>query len=524
MQAWNIHWASSTAIQHTASKPDLYVQVQQQDKHGHQLARVLNLAGPHAQITAFSTSAPTLLLTEGQHIQLQHPTQAEAASSSSPNTPTSAHSPQLISHAAAAVQCCNLAALLDAGSSLQVEGSDINLEVVSSDTYKQHMLVRVIHPGLLQLGQSICSRSSEGSAPGMQVSISDTKAIHEFVSRRMVEYVAAPMASAADAVTLRQTLDSAEGQSVQLLARVESLVAVQELDQLLQQVAGVLVDKRHVGSQAVQAFTPQLQKLLISRAKLAGRFCICTADVLASSQAQTKLAAAEVADVTNAVLDGCDCIAVALHQTQLPDASNKFLHSSDSNSSWRVSNGEEETAASPDAAARKSGTFATDAAGRKSGTFIQRQNFTGALTALQPVLQAAEGAIDAVAMLGYLKEQAVKPIPALYTAAISVVTTALDCHACLIVTISKSAQLPLAIAVGRPPVPQVLVTDSRAAARLCSPAYGIHDLVVDSLHDTNAAIVQAKAVAHEAALWNGEDPVVVIRENSDGIPVIAIHG
>lgn len=494
------------------------MQVQQQDKHGHQLARVLNLAGQHAQITAFSTSGATLQLTEGQQIQLQHNIHAEATGPSSPNSPDAA---RVISSAAAAVHCRNLGALMEAHSTVQIEGSEVTLEVVSHDASKQHMLVKVVMPGVLQLGQCI---SSGHSPHGMQVSVSDARAIQEFVSRHMAEYVAAPIASAADAVALRQTLDSAEGQSVQILARVESLVAVPELDQLLQHVAGVFVDKRHVGSQAMQACSSQLQKLLISRAKLAGRFCICTADVLASSQAQTKPAAAEVADVTNAVLDGCDCIAVALQQTQIPDGSNRFLHSSDSNSSWRVSNGEEEAIASTDTAGRKSGTFSTDAAGRKSGTSVQGPNFARALAALCPVLQGAEGALDAMAMLAYLKDQAVKPIPALYTAAISAVSTTLDCQACLIVTISKTARLPLAIAVGRPPVPQIFVTDSKAAARLCSPAYGVHDLVADSLHDTNALTVQAKAVAHEAGLWNGKDAVVVIRESSDGVPVIAIHG
>ena len=166
----------------------------------------------------------------------------------------------------------------------------------------------------------------------------------------------------------------------------------------------------------------------------------------------------------------------------------------------------------------------TETAGRRSGTFVKGRSFAGAVSALRPVLQGAEGALDAMAMLAYLKDQAAKPLPAVYTAAISVVTTALDCHACLIVTLSKSARLPLAIAVGRPPVPQVFVTDSKAAARLCCPAYGVHDLVADNLHDTNALIAQAKAVAHEAGLWNGKDAVVVIREDSDGAPVIAIHG
>ena len=485
------------------------MQVQQQDKHsGHQLARVLNLAGSHAHITAFSTNTDTLQLTEGQHLQLQLSSHTDAATSSAKH----GEDPDLaINQAAATVYCRNLAAVWDGAQMLQLDGSDMSMEVVSKDAAKQHMLVQVITAGMLQAGQSISSNPNDGSPVGLQLSARDSVAMHEFINRQLVEYVSAPLASASDAVSLRQTLDAAEGRAVQILARVESLIALPELDQLLQNVAGVLIDKRHVGSPAMQAYTPQLQKLLISRTKLAGKICICTSDMLASSQVQSKAAAAEVADVTNAVLDGCDCIALALQQTQIPDSSNRYLHSSDSNSSWRVSDGDGEAAASTEA-------------GRKSETLEKRHSWAGAVAALHPVLQGAESALDAMAMLAYLKDQAAKPLPAVYTAAISVVSTALDCHACLIVTLSKSAQLPLAIAVGRPPVPQMFVTDSKAAARLCSPAYGVYGMVADSLHDSEALIAQAKAVAHEAGLWSGQDAVVVIREASDGAPLIAIHG
>ncbi|KAL0036669.1 hypothetical protein WJX79_004969 [Trebouxia sp. C0005] len=138
--------------------------------------------------------------------------------------------------------------------------------------------------------------------------------------------------------------------------------------------------------------------------------------------------------------------------------------------------------------------------------------------------QCAEGALNASAMLSYLKEQAAKPLPAVYTAAISAVGTALDCHACLIVTLSRGSQLPLAIAVGRPPVPQMLITDSKATARLCSPAFGIFDLVVDDMDDVTGLVAQARIIAQEAGLWNGRDSVVVVREDGGGAPLIAIQG
>jgi len=92
------------------------------------------------------------------------------------------------------------------------------------------------------------------------------------------------------------------------------------------------------------------------------------------------------------------------------------------------------------------------------------------------------------------------------------------------VTLSRGSQLPLAIAVGRPPVPQILITDSKATARLCSPAFGIFDLVVDDMDDVTGLVAQARIIAQEAGLWNGRDSVVVVREDDGGAPLIAIQG
>ena len=213
-----------------------------------------------------------------------------------------------------------------------------------------------------------------------------------------------------------------------------------------------------------------------------------------------------MADVTNAVLDGCDCMSLSVQQAHIPDASTRQLQASNSNSSWCTEPGEDDAKH-----------------GRVSGTFARQANLKTAMASLSSVMQSAEGALNAPAMLSYLKEQAAKPLPAVYTAAISAVGTTLDCYACLIVTLSSKAQLPLAIAVGRPPVPQMLITDDKATARLCSAAFGVYDLVVDDLHDVSGLIAQARIVAQEASLCNGQDAVVVVREDGSGSPLVAIH-
>lgn len=480
--------------------------MQQQAKSDKQIARVLNLAGPASVITAFSTLSQSVQLQEGQPIRLAGNSSKELAGLSKQpqeDSPT-ANSPIV-------VHCANIAAVLAAGHKLAVTDSPLELEITNKDTAKQQAQVKVVTAGALTLGQHVCDAAVPSQiGAGAELTAADSKAVHEFVSRHFVEYVAAPIRSLADVASLRHALDSAEGSAVQILARVEDVKVLPDLDKLLQQVAGVYISRQGLTS----CLLPQLQKLLISRAKLAGRLSICSADVFVTSHAQAKASPAEVVDVTNAVLDGCDCVALSVQQAHIPDASTRHLQASDSNSSWCTNDGVEGGKALPE----------SESPTRKSGTYA-RPNMTlkAAMLAMSSMLECAEGAINASAMLSYLKEQAAKPLPAVYTAAISAVSTALDCHACLIVTLSHSPLLSLAIAVGRPPVPQMLITDSKATARLCSPAFGVYDLLVDDLHDISGLVAQARVIAQEAGLWNGRDAVVIVREDSAGVPLISIQ-
>ena len=486
----------------------IILQVQQQAKSDKQIARVLNLAGPAAVVTAFNTLSHSVQLQEGQLIQLAGNSSKEPAGVSKQpheDSPT-ANSPVV-------VQCANIAAVLASGQKLTIRDSSLELEVTNKETAKQQVQVRVVATGSLTVGQHIhdaAMLSHDGS--GTELTSADAKAVHEFVSRHFVEYVAAPISSLADVAALRQALDSAEGSAIEILARIEDMKVLPDLDKLLQQVAGVYISRQGLPSHLQPHELPQVQKLLISRAKLAGRLSICSADLLVTCHAQAKVSPAEVTDVTNAVLDGCDCVALSVQQAHIPDASTRHLLSSDSNSSWCTSNGVEEGKAESESLTRKSGTYA-----RPSNTL------KAAMLAVSFVLQCAEGALNASAMLSYLKEQAAKPLPAVYTAAISAVSTALDCHACLIVTLSSSARLALAIAVGRPPVPQMLITDNKATARICSPAFGVYDLLVDDLHDISGLVAQARIIAQQAGLWNGRDAVVIVREDSAGVPLISIQ-
>jgi len=483
--------------------------VQQHAKQsGKQIARVLNLAGSDAHLVSISTASQSIELQEGQLLKLIDSSSKDGVAVSK------RHSEETLpSSSPVAVHCTNMAAImLESGHKLVTGDGSVEFEVVIRDAAKQQIQVKALTAGTLAAGQQLRDAAATEQAGVSELTAADAKAVQQFVHRHFVEYVAAPIRSLADAVALRQALDQVEGTAIQILARIEDVRALPELDKLLQRVAGVYISRSNLPSQLLRQDLPQLQKLLISRAKLAGRISICSADLLASSHAQAKAAPAEVADVTNAVLDGCDCVALSVQQMQIPHASTRRLQASDSNSSWCTTDGLADDRADSDAKARQSGTFA------------RRSSLNAAMAALSSVLQCAEGALNASAMLSYLKEQAAKPLPAVYTAAISAVGTVLDGHACLIVTLSRGSQLPLAIAVGRPPVPQMLITDSKATARLCSPAFGIFDLVVDDMDDVTGLVAQARIIAQEAGLWNGRDSVVVVREDDGGAPLIAIQG
>ena len=96
-----------------------------------------------------------------------------------------------------------------------------------------------------------------------------------------------------------------------LLAKIERATAVQNLEAILASADAVVVARGDLGIETPIEEITLLQKQILLRARLAGKPAITATHMLESMAQQRLPNRAEVADVTNAILDGTDCLTLS---------------------------------------------------------------------------------------------------------------------------------------------------------------------------------------------------------------------
>ncbi|MCB9908948.1 MAG: pyruvate kinase [Planctomycetes bacterium] len=105
---------------------------------------------------------------------------------------------------------------------------------------------------------------------------------------------------------LREIRTLVDGQH--LIAKIERLVAVKNLEEILLESDGIMVARGDLGVELALADLPLTQKALIESAVHAGKYVITATEMLESMIHSSRPTRAEVSDVANAVLDGSDAV------------------------------------------------------------------------------------------------------------------------------------------------------------------------------------------------------------------------
>ncbi|MDY0212782.1 MAG: pyruvate kinase [Desulfuromonadaceae bacterium] len=93
-----------------------------------------------------------------------------------------------------------------------------------------------------------------------------------------------------------------------LVAKIEKPQAVEGFDAILSRVDGVMIARGDLGVEVPLETVPVIQKDLIQRARLRGKFTITATQMLSSMVASPRPTRAEATDVANAIYDGTDAL------------------------------------------------------------------------------------------------------------------------------------------------------------------------------------------------------------------------
>ena len=280
-----------------------------------------------------------------------------------------------------------------------------------------------------------------------------------FGVRNGIDFVAASFARTAEDILEVRRLFVQEGRTnVNIIAKIENMQGVQNIDEILRVSDGIMVARGDLGVEIPLEQVPVIQKMLIRKAYSSGKPVITATQMLDSMMKNPRPTRAESTDVANAIYDGTSAIMLS-----------------------------GETAAG--------------------------------LYPVEAVRTMARIALCAESDINYekrFKERDPEDTPDV-TNAIShaTCTSAQDLGAAAIITVTKSGRTAKMISKYRPNCPIICCTTDETVCRQLSLSWGVTPLMIDEVTNTDDLFERAVQAGEEAGLLHDGELVVM----TAGVPL-----
>ncbi|MBR1751187.1 MAG: pyruvate kinase [Ruminococcus sp.] len=164
----------------------------------------------------------------------------------------------------------------------------------------------VIHGGKLSDHKGI-------NVPGVKLSMpyisDDDMRDLEFGAKMRYDFIAASFVrTGADVIYLRKFTQSLGWYNVRIIAKIENMDGVENIDEILEASDGVMVARGDMGVEIPFEQIPAIQKDIIHKAYNAGKVVITATQMLESMIINPRPTRAEITDVANAIYDGTSAI------------------------------------------------------------------------------------------------------------------------------------------------------------------------------------------------------------------------
>ncbi len=201
------------------------------------------------------------------------------------------------------ISCESLWHEIHPGFHILIDDGLLDLEVISIQPGM--VLTKVVNGGVLKSRKGV-------NVPGLSLKLpaltqKDIDDIH-FGLENNIDFIAASFTrKAADILEVRKLAEDA-GSNVAIIAKIENIEGIANVDSILNVVDGIMVARGDLGVEVPVEDVPLYQKEIICKCNSFGKIVIVATQMLDSMIRQPRPTRAEASDVANAILDGTDAI------------------------------------------------------------------------------------------------------------------------------------------------------------------------------------------------------------------------
>ncbi len=190
------------------------------------------------------------------------------------------------------------------GSSILIDDGLIGMQVERIDG--ADIVCRVLNGGMVSNNKGVNIPNAHLSMPF--ISEKDHQDIL-FAIKNGYDFIAASFTRCADDIMqIRHILQENNCHTINIIAKIENMEGVENIDEILRVVDGVMVARGDLGVEVPLEDVPSLQKKLIQRGIAAGKPVITATQMLDSMIKNPRPTRAEATDVANAIYDGTSAI------------------------------------------------------------------------------------------------------------------------------------------------------------------------------------------------------------------------
>jgi pyruvate kinase len=350
----------------------------------------------------------------------------------------------------------NLAEDLKPGGKILVADGELSLEVLICKPERKSVLCRVQNHFVLGEKKNVNLPNVAVRLPG--ITDRDRYDIANFALVHNVDIISGSFTrTAANVRALKECL---QGAKIRVHAKIESLEALQHLDEIIAEADGVHVSRGDLGMELPLSKLPLVQKAIIHAANVAGKPVVTSTQLLQSMVENPRPTNAECTDVANAVLDGTDCVMLS----------------------------------------------AETANGKYPAKAVQT---------MARILIQAERLVNWEHTYDDTREETLKArgqIPLIEAICSTVVETALELRSKLIIVVSDSGKMGLYVAKYRPRARILVVTETERVANQMSVSRGVEGIVVPSIRNLDVVweSIVAEVLSTEKYRLPENHPIVLV--------------